>query len=84
MSTQEFEQIDINSFLDHSVEDNTEEKDSGAFTERQTELINQLLYENKLSMDQIESIGVASPGTISNGHIYSTNLGLNNFVLMLS
>ena len=43
MSTQEFEQIDINSFLDHSVEDNTEEKDSGAFTERQTELINQLL-----------------------------------------
>ena len=61
-----------------------EDKDDmeGAVIRNIDELINQLLYENKLSMDQIESIGVASPGTISNGHIYSTNLGLNNFDLL--
>ena len=44
MSTQEFEQVDINSFLDHSAEDeNTNADNNGAFTERQNGLINKLL-----------------------------------------
>ena len=45
------------------------------------ELINQLLYETNTTMDQIESIGVATPGTVSNGCIYATNLGLDDFDL---
>ena len=48
MSTQEFEQVDINSFLDHSAEDeNTNADNNGAFTERQNDLINQLLAYTK-------------------------------------
>ena len=44
MSTQEFEQIDIHSFLDQSSEDVNDTSDAnGAFTERQTKLINQLM-----------------------------------------
>ena len=43
-STQEFEQIDINSFLDHSVDENNVYADTnGAFTDRQNGLINELL-----------------------------------------
>ena len=43
-STQEFEQIDIYSFLDKSSEDNSEFHDNnGAFTDRQNKLINELL-----------------------------------------
>ena len=48
MSTQEFEQIDINSFLDHSTEDTSAAADNnGAFTDRQNALINQLLEYTK-------------------------------------
>ena len=47
MNTQEFEQIDINSFLDHTAEDNIAEDKNGAFTERQNDLINQLLAYTK-------------------------------------
>ncbi len=48
MSTQEFEQIDINSFLDHSTEDTSDAADNnGAFTDRQNDLINQLLAYTK-------------------------------------
>ena len=48
MNTQEFEQVDINSFLDHSAEDaNTSEDNKGALTERQNNLINQLLAYTK-------------------------------------
>ena len=43
-STQEFEQIDINSFLDQTADDNAAQSDNnGAFTDRQNDLINQLL-----------------------------------------
>lgn len=45
------------------------------------ELINKILEENKLSIKDIEKIGVASPGTVTNGHIISWNLGLKNFDL---
>lgn len=45
------------------------------------ELINQILFENNLKIEQIESIGVASPGTVTNGHITSWNLGLKEFDL---
>ena len=38
MDTQEFEQIDINSFLDHTAEDSNAADTNGAFTERQTDL----------------------------------------------
>ena len=43
MDTQEFEQIDINSFLDHTTEDADSADNNGAFTDRQNDLINQLL-----------------------------------------
>ena len=45
MNTQEFEQVDINSFLDHT-EDVSPADNNGAFTDRQNELINQLLNYN--------------------------------------
>ena len=45
------------------------------------ELINKILFENSVSLENINKIGVASPGTITNGHIISWNLGLNNFDL---
>lgn len=45
------------------------------------ELINKILQENNLSIKDIEKIGIASPGTVTNGHIISWNLGLKNFDL---
>ena len=43
-STQEFEQIDINSFLDKTADDFSDQYDNnGAFTDRQKALIDQLL-----------------------------------------
>ena len=43
-------------------------------------LINQVLRENCIPIDQIELIGIASPGTISNGIIVKAgNLGLKNY-----
>ena len=49
MDTQEFEQIDINSFLDHTTEDADSADNNGAFTDRQNELINQLLDYTKVN-----------------------------------
>lgn len=44
------------------------------------ELINTLLEENDIKIDEIEMIGIASPGTISNGVIVKAgNLGIENF-----
>lgn len=43
------------------------------------ELIEKILTENNLSINDIEKIGVASPGTVSNGKITSWNLGLKEF-----
>lgn len=45
------------------------------------ELINKVLEEKKLSLKDIKKIGVASPGTVTKGHIISWNLGLKNFDL---
>ncbi len=45
------------------------------------ELINMVLGKNNMSLDNIESIGIASPGTIADGKIRSWNLGLNYFDL---
>lgn len=45
------------------------------------ELVNKILNENQMSLNEIEKIGVASPGTVTNGHITSWNLGLKNFDL---
>lgn len=43
-------------------------------------LVNELLVENNLSLEGIELIGIASPGTISNGYIVKAgNLNLKNF-----
>lgn len=43
-------------------------------------LVNELLVENNLSLEDIELIGIASPGTISNGYIVKAgNLNLKNF-----
>lgn len=46
-------------------------------------LINELLEENNLNINQIESIGIASPGTISHGVIVKAgNLNLKDFKLV--
>lgn len=45
------------------------------------ELLQEILLKHSISMDEIEGIGVASPGTISNGKIKSWNLGLDFFDL---
>ena len=43
-------------------------------------LINELLDENNLNIDEIERIGIAAPGTISNGKIVKAgNLNIKNF-----
>lgn len=43
------------------------------------ELIINILSKNNLSLDDIDGIGVASPGTISDGKITAYNLALNEF-----
>ena len=43
MSTQEFEQVDISSFLDQTLDESDMHDSNGAFTDRQNGLINQLL-----------------------------------------
>lgn len=45
------------------------------------ELVERILRENNMSINDIEKIGVASPGTVSNGRITSWNLGLKEFDL---
>lgn len=45
------------------------------------ELLNELLSKNNIFIENIEEIGVASPGTITDGKITSWNLGLKNFDL---
>lgn len=45
------------------------------------ELLKELLNRNNIFIQSIEKIGVASPGTITNGKITSWNLGLKNFDL---
>ncbi len=45
------------------------------------ELINELLNKNNIVLENIEKIGVASPGTVTNGRITSWNLGIQNFDL---
>lgn len=45
------------------------------------ELINKLLIENNINIEHIEKIGVASPGTVTNGKITSWNLGIKDFDL---
>ena len=47
------------------------------------ELIDELLLKTNTTLDSIESIGVAAPGTISEGKITSWNLGLKEFDLVL-
>lgn len=45
------------------------------------ELINNLLIENNYSLENVEKIGVACPGTVTDGKIMSYNLGLFDFDL---
>lgn len=45
------------------------------------ELVNKLLVKNNISLENIESIGVACPGTVTDGKITSWNLGLKNYNL---
>lgn len=45
------------------------------------ELMTQVLNDNNMTLDQIKSIGAASPGTIDHGKITSWNLGLRGFDL---
>ena len=45
------------------------------------ELINSILNQNNLNINDIQKIGVSSPGTVIDGKIRSSNLGLNFFDL---
>lgn len=45
------------------------------------ELVNKILIENNLSLENIDKIGVASPGTVSNGKITSGNLNIKEYDL---
>ncbi len=45
------------------------------------DLITKILDEKELELTDINKIGVASPGTVTKGHIISWNLGLKNFDL---
>ncbi len=45
------------------------------------ELINKILLENNLKLENIDRIGVASPGTVAEGKITSGNLNLKDFDL---
>lgn len=48
-----------------------------------TKMITELLQDNNLLIDDIDSIGIASPGTISNGTIVKAgNLNIRNFDLV--
>lgn len=42
-------------------------------------LINEILEKNKISLESIESIGVASPGTVTDGKVTAWNLKLKDF-----
>lgn len=42
-------------------------------------LINKILEESNLTLDKIEKIGVAAPGTVANGQVTSSNLRLNKY-----
>ncbi len=44
-------------------------------------LLNELLNRNNISIENVEKIGIASPGTITDGKITSWNLGLKSFDL---
>lgn len=43
------------------------------------ELVNELFLKTNTNIEMIESIGVASPGTVSNGKVTSWNLGIKEF-----
>lgn len=45
------------------------------------ELINKILLKNNLNLNNIEKIGVSTPGTVIDGKIRATNLGLSFFDL---
>ncbi len=45
------------------------------------ELLNKILVENNLTLDNIKTIGVASPGTVSDGKITSGNLKIREYDL---
>lgn len=45
------------------------------------ELINKILLENEIKIEDIDRIGVASPGTVTNGKITSGNLNIKEFDL---
>lgn len=52
----------------------------GFLIESIVQYINEILNEKNIKMDDIEKIGMASPGTIKNGVIIkATNLGIKNF-----
>ena len=51
--------------------------------EKVVTFVNEILNENNLKLEDIELIGIASPGTISNGVVVKAgNLGLTNFEIV--
>ena len=75
------EQNDLKGVVDKFFTQEDRKNIENAILNNIDELINKILEENKLSIKDIEKIGVASPGTVTNGHIISWNLGLKNFDL---
>lgn len=66
--------------IDKNFTEEDQEDKKDAILKYIDELIETILEENDLKIDEIEMIGIASPGTISNGIIVkSGNLGIRDF-----
>ena len=65
--------------LDHYYSQEEKENIENAIINIISNLTYKLLTENNFDIENIEKIGVSSPGTIMDGKIMSYNLGLTNF-----
>lgn len=75
------EQSELKAVVDKFFTEEDKKDIENAVLRNIDELINKILSENNINLENIERIGVASPGTISSGKITAWNLGLKNFDL---
>ncbi len=75
------EQSELKAVVDKFFTEEDKKDIENAVLRNIDELINKILSENNIRLEDIERIGVASPGTISSGKITAWNLGLKNFDL---
>lgn len=75
------EGLNLNATVDKFFSEEDRKDIENAVVRNIDELLNKILQENNLTLEEIERIGVASPGTVTNGKITSGNLGLKEFDL---